>query len=52
MDILKKNLSIKKILHRAGLWYLLRDYSNQGGWGMSVFLKRCKFEHIELSIHF
>ena len=31
---------------------LLRDYSNQGGWGMSVFLKGCNFEHTELSIHF
>ena len=27
-------------------------YSNQGGWGMSVSLKGCKFEHTELWIHF
>ena len=32
-------------------WILLLDYSNQGGWGMSVSLKGCKFEHTELWIH-
>ena len=30
----------------------LLDYSNHGGWDMSVSLKGCKFEHTELSIHF
>ena len=30
--------------------FLLLDNSNQGGWGMSVFLKGCNFEHTELSI--
>ena len=30
----------------------LLDYSNQGGWGKSVSLKGCLFEHTELSIHF
>ena len=30
---------------------LLLDYSNQSGWGMSVSLKGCTFEHTELSIH-
>ena len=30
----------------------LLDYSNQGGWGMSVSLKGCKFEHTELWIYF
>ena len=33
-------------------WILLLDYSNQSGWGMSLFLKGCNFEHTELSIHF
>ena len=30
----------------------LSFFCNQGGWGMSVFLKGCNFEHTELSIHF
>ena len=36
-------------------WILLLDYSNQSGWGMSVSLKGCIFEHTlctELSISF
>ena len=33
-------------------WFLLLDYSNQGGWGMSVSLKECNFEDTKLSIHF
>ena len=32
-------------------WISLLDHSNQGGWGMSVSLKGCKFEHTELWIH-
>ena len=32
--------------------FITKDYSNPGGWGMSVSLKGCKFEHTELSIHF
>ena len=28
------------------------DYSYQGGWGMSVSLKGCKFEHTQLSNYF
>ena len=31
---------------------LLLDYNNQSGWGMSVSLKGCEFEHTELSIRF
>ena len=31
---------------------LLLDYSNQRGWGISVSLNGCRFEHTELSIHF
>ena len=31
---------------------LLLDYSSQDGWGMSVSLKGCEFEHTEVSIHF
>ena len=31
---------------------LLLDYSNQGGWGMSVHLKGCKYEHTEPSMHY
>ena len=31
---------------------LFLDYSNQGGWGMLVFLKGCDFEYTKLSIHF
>ena len=31
---------------------LLLDYSNQGGWGMSVSLNGRNFEHTEQSIHF
>ena len=33
-------------------WILKLDYSNQGGWGVSVFLKGCNFYHTELSTHF
>ena len=32
--------------------FINRLYSNQGEWGMSKFLKGCKFEHTELWIHF
>ena len=31
---------------------LFLDYSNQGVWGMSLFLKGDNFEHTEMSIHF
>ena len=31
---------------------LVTRYSDQDGWGMSVFLKGCNFEHTKLSIHF
>ena len=31
------------------LLILLLDYSNQGGWHMSISLKGCYFEHTEMS---
>ena len=31
---------------------LVLDYRNQGWWGISVFLKKCNFEHIKLPISF
>ena len=44
----------KKIetLKRTRCLFLLLDYSYHGGWGRSVSLNGCKFEHTELSIHF
>ena len=42
LDVKNQNFERSKIL----------DNSNQGGWGWSVSLNECKFEHIERSIHF
>ena len=54
MPLASSNKTGRKIETLKGprLWILLPDYSNQGGWGMSLSLKGCNFEHIELSIYF
>ena len=43
------NINVQLLSRKISIFL---DYSNQGGWGMSEYLKGCTFEHTEQSFHF
>ena len=55
-NVLKINVNVTRTIQKkrdiSVIYALHIVYSNQSGWGMSVSLKGCKFEHTELSNRF